>query len=208
MPRNEYRRYFVADLIILPFFHRLVVMTRLIPLLALILFASEPLAAACGNLLDYSHRRLASQAEDNLCESYGGNVILVVNTASRCGFTSQFEGLEALYQKYRDDGFVILGFPSDDFRQEMAEEEDTAEVCFINYGVTFPMFATSPVRGSDANALFQALAEAERAPRWNFTKYLIGRDGTVLESFGSRTAPLESPLESRVAEAVAAGPPS
>lgn len=183
-------------------------MIRVLPLLALIFLVSEPLAAACGNLLDYSHRRLASQAEDNLCEAYAGKVILVVNTASRCGFTSQFEGLEALYQKYRDDGFVILGFPSDDFRQEMAEEEDTAEVCFINYGVTFPMFATSPVRGSDANALFQALAEAESAPRWNFTKYLIGRDGEVLESFGSRTTPLNSPLEASVVEALAQSPAS
>ncbi len=183
-------------------------MIRLIPLLALLVLVSEPLAAACGNLLDYSHRRLASQAEDNLCEAYGGNVVLVVNTASRCGFTSQFEGLEALYQKYRDEGLVVLGFPSDDFRQEMAEEEDTAEVCFINYGVTFPVFATSPVRGADANPLFQALAEAEQAPRWNFTKYLIGRDGKVLESFGSRVAPMDSELEKRVVEALAANPAS
>jgi glutathione peroxidase len=169
---------------------------------AALLLASETLPAACGNLLDYSHRRLASQAEDNLCEAYGGQIILVVNTASRCGFTGQFADLEALYQKYSDEGFVILGFPSNEFRQELDDEEDTADVCFINYGVSFPMFATSPVAGDDANPLFAALAEAEQAPRWNFTKYLIGRDGTVLGSFGSRVTPLDSELESAVAAAL------
>jgi len=154
--------------------------------------------AACNNLLDHDHRRLASSQEINLCEAYSGQVILVVNTASRCGFTSQFEGLEALYQKYRDQGLVVLGFPSDDFRQEMADEEDTAEVCYINYGVTFPMFATTSVSGDAANDLFQALNEATAPPGWNFTKYLIDRDGHVVERFDSRTTPLDSELEERV----------
>jgi glutathione peroxidase len=171
--------------------------------LALLLLASEAALAACGNLLDYSHRRLASQAEDNLCEAYGGQVILVVNTASRCGFTGQFADLETLYQKYREQGLVILGFPSNDFQQELDAEEDTADVCYVNYGVSFPMFATTSVRGDTANPLFQALIEAEQAPRWNFTKYLIGRDGQVLSSFGSRVTPLDSELESAVVEALA-----
>lgn len=162
----------------------------------------EPVLAACDNLLDYSHRRLASQAEDNLCEAYGDKVILVVNTASRCGFTGQFEGLEALYQKYRDQGLVILGFPSNDFRQELAEEADTADVCYINYGVTFPMFATSSVKGDTSNALFRALAESQAEPRWNFTKYLISRQGEVVAEFGSRVEPLDSALEQRVVAAL------
>jgi glutathione peroxidase len=166
--------------------------------LVALLMLSEGLWAACNNLLDYSHRRLASSQEVNLCEAYSGQVIVVVNTASRCGFTPQFEGLEALYQKYRDQGLVVLGFPSDDFRQEMADEEDTAEVCYINYGVTFPVFATSSVRGDGANDLFQALNESTAPPRWNFTKYLIDRDGQVVERFGSRTTPLDSDLEARV----------
>ncbi len=172
--------------------------TRFLLVLLPLLLVSEGLWAACNNLLDYTHRRLASSQEVNLCEAYSGQVIVVVNTASRCGFTPQFEGLEALYQKYRDQGLVVLGFPSDDFRQEMVDEQDTADVCYINYGVTFPVFATSSVRGDSANALFQALNEATAPPRWNFTKYLIDRDGQVVERFGSRTTPLDSDLEVQV----------
>ncbi|NDY94915.1 glutathione peroxidase [Wenzhouxiangella limi] len=168
----------------------------------LLLIATDAAAAACDNLLDFSHRRLASSQEENLCEAYAGKVLLVVNTASRCGFTGQFSDLEGLYQKYRDDGLVVLGFPSDDFNQELDAEEDTADVCYVNYGVTFPMFATTGVLGEDANALFAALAEAEQAPRWNFTKYLIGRDGGVIESFGSRVEPLDSELEQAVVSAL------
>jgi glutathione peroxidase len=178
-------------------------MNKLLPLLVILgAVVAGPVMAACNNLLDYEHRRLASQVEDNLCEAYGDKVILVVNTASRCGFTGQFADLEALYQKYKNQDFVILGFPSNDFRQELADEEDTADVCYINYGVTFPMFATSSVKGADANALFAALAESKTAPSWNFTKYLIGRDGDVLAHFGSRTTPLDSPLEEQVIAAL------
>ncbi|MEE4294998.1 MAG: glutathione peroxidase [Wenzhouxiangella sp.] len=166
------------------------------------LVAVDAAAAVCNNLLDFSHRRLASSQEENLCEAYAGKVLLVVNTASQCGFTGQFSDLEALYQKYGEEGLVVLGFPSDDFNQELDQEADTAEVCYINYGVTFPMFATTGVKGEGANALFAALAEAEQEPRWNFTKYLIGRDGSVLESFGSRVKPLDSELEQAVAAAL------
>lgn len=166
------------------------------------LLMEDARAAVCDNLLDFSYRRLASSQKQNLCESFSGSVILVVNTASRCGFTGQFSDLEALYQKYREEGLVILGFPSNDFNQELPDEEGTADVCYLNYGVTFPMFATTTVRGDEANALFRALAVAEQAPRWNFTKYLIGRDGTVLGSFGSRVSPLGSELEAAVVSAL------
>ena len=175
----------------------------LVAVLVAAVLVEDAAAAVCDNLLDFSYRRLASSEEQNLCEAYAGNVILVVNTASRCGFTSQFSGLEALYQKYREEGLVVLGFPSDDFNQELADEQDTAEVCYVNYGVSFPMFATTSVRGDNANDLFRALAESQPEPRWNFTKYLIGRDGTVLDHFGSRVRPIDSDLEDAVVAALA-----
>lgn len=158
--------------------------------------------AECGNMLDYSHRGLATSTETNLCEAYAGQVVLVVNTASECGFTPQFEGLEQLYQKYRGDGLVVLGFPSDDFSQELDNEIATADVCYANYGVSFPMFATSSVKGEEANALFQALNAAAGEPGWNFTKYLIDRDGKVVERFTSPVEPMDSRLEQSVAELV------
>ncbi len=173
-----------------------------VAVLAFALLLEDAAAAVCDNLLDFSYRRLASSQEKNLCEAYAGNVILVVNTASRCGFTGQFSDLEALYQAHREDGFVILGFPSNDFNQELPDEEGTADVCFLNYGVTFPMFATTTVRGDEANDLFRALAAAQSEPRWNFTKYLIGRDGEVLDSFGPRVRPMNSELEAAVVAAL------
>ncbi len=157
----------------------------------------------CAQLLDYEHRVLASRESLRLCDAFPGQVLLIVNTASQCGFTGQFEGLEELYQAHKDKGFVVLGFPSNDFRQEHDDEGQTAEVCQLNYGVTFPMFATTPVRGSDANQLFADLAEATKPPRWNFNKYLIGRDGEVIEHFGSMAKPRGGKLESRVLEALA-----
>lgn len=159
--------------------------------------------ADCGNLLDYSHRGLATSKETNLCEAFGGQVVLVVNTASQCGFTPQFEGLEALYQKYKDEGLVVLGFPSDDFKQELDDEAATADVCYVNYGVSFPMFATSSVRGENANALFKALNAATAEPSWNFNKYLIGRDGRVVQRFTSTVRPLGGALEERVDDLLA-----
>ncbi len=167
-----------------------------------LMIAAGSAVADCGNLLDYSHRGLASSKETNLCEVHAGKVILVVNTASQCGFTPQFEGLEALYQKYRDEGFVVLGFPSDDFRQELDDEEATADVCYVNYGVSFPMFATSSVKGEEANPLFRALNAATEEPGWNFTKYLVDREGNVVERFTSSVKPMNSRLERRVAELV------
>lgn len=158
--------------------------------------------AECGNLLDYSHRGLATSKETNLCEAYAGQVVLVVNTASQCGFTPQFEGLEKLYQKYKDEGLVVLGFPSDDFRQELADEEATADVCYVNYGVSFPMFATSSVKGENANALFKALNAATEEPSWNFNKYLIDRDGNVVQRFTSSVTPMNSALEERIVDLV------
>lgn len=160
--------------------------------------------AECPEILQYSHRALASSKEVNFCEAYAGKVLLVVNTASRCGFTGQFEDLETLYQRHKDQGLVVLGFPSDDFNQEHADEDETANVCQLNYGVTFPMFATSSVRGESANVLFTKLNAATKPPSWNFNKYLIGRNGEVLEHFGSMTKPTSDKLEAAVVRALEA----
>jgi glutathione peroxidase len=160
--------------------------------------------ADCSDLLEYSHRGLATSEETNFCEAYEGRVILVVNTASECGFAPQFEGLEALYQAYRDEGLVVLGFPSDAFQQELDDEKQTADVCYVNYGVSFPMFATSPVKGEDANALFKGLSAEAGEPSWNFNKYLIDRQGNVVRRFESAVEPRDSELEEQVVELLSA----
>jgi glutathione peroxidase len=158
---------------------------------ALFLAAGGPLHAqpACPANLQHTFPRLQDEKPQNLCQ-FAGKVTLVVNTASYCGFTPQYKGLEALYEKYRDRGFVVLGFPSNDFAQEKASNREIAEFCESTFGVKFPMFAASHVRGDNANALFkQVTAQSNTPVRWNFHKYLLGRDGKVVGGFGSRTTP-------------------
>jgi glutathione peroxidase len=121
-----------------------------------------------------------------------------VNTASHCGFTKQFSGLEALHQKYKDRGFEVVGFASDSFKQESDTEEGAAEVCYVNYGVTFTMIAPTPVRGDDANPVFQHLNQAKSAPMWNFNKYLVDRQGNVIEKYGSMTRPEDADLAAAI----------
>ncbi|HEX4896286.1 MAG TPA: glutathione peroxidase [Solimonas sp.] len=160
--------------------------------LALLLFSLAPSAfAACQPaLLDKTERRLTG-GEENLCQAHGGKVVLVVNTASKCGFTPQYEGLEALYKTYQAQGLVVLGFPSDQFmNQEYSSDEEIAKFCKLNYGVSFPMYRKSDVKGDDANPLFRDLKAATgEAPSWNFNKYLISRDGQRVQHFGSRVKP-------------------
>jgi glutathione peroxidase len=132
-------------------------------------------------------------------------VVLVVNTASYCGFTPQYQGLEALYGKYRERGLVVLGFPSNDFEQESGNNKQIADFCENTYGVKFPMFAKSRVRGDQANPLFRQLTQASgRQPAWNFYKYLIARNGAVVASYNSMTTPDSSALVKEVEKQLAA----
>jgi glutathione peroxidase len=162
-------------------------------------------AQACPDLLNHEFRQLPSGKSENLCQ-HQGKVVLVVNTASRCGFTPQFEGLQKLHEQYKSRGLVVLGFPSNDFNQEPDQGKQISNFCKLNYGVDFPMFEKTRVSGDQANAFYKSLAKASgSAPRWNFHKYLIARDGKTVIPLESRVEPdgremrtkIESMLEQR-----------
>ncbi len=127
--------------------------------------------------------------------TYDGKVVLVVNTASQCGLTPQYEGLEQLYREHKDEGLVVLGFPCDQFaHQEPGSAEEISDFCTMNYGVSFPMFAKVDVNGEDTHPLFRWLKEERSgllggAIKWNFTKFLVGRDGRVIDRFAPTTTP-------------------
>jgi glutathione peroxidase len=158
---------------------------------------------ACPALLQHVVPRLQDEKPQDLCQ-YRGRVLLVVNTASRCGFTSQYEGLEALQQRYRDRGLVVLGFPSNDFgRQEPGSNQEIAEFCDNQFGVRFPMFTKISVKGTLAHPFYQGLARASgTAPGWNFHKYLVGRDGVRVQSFASQVSPSDAALVQAIEQAL------
>ncbi len=157
---------------------------------------SAPALACDSTLLDQDFRQLASQNEVNLCEAYSGKVLLIVNTASKCGNTPQYDGLEKLYKEYGDQGLVVLGFPSNDFMgQEPGSEEQIEEFCRLTYGVEFPMFEKTSVKEDNAHPFYVALADAAGTyPTWNFHKYLVGRDGELIAEFSPRTKPEDDAL--------------
>lgn len=176
-------------------------------LLSLLLFAAEMPAPSCPPLLDFELRRLASTERVRLCDAFAGKVLLIVNTASQCGFTPQYEGLEALHRRLAERGFAVLGFPSNDFMgQEPGSEEQIAEFCRTQYGVEFPMFEKVQVRGQGAHPFYRALTEAAggKAPRWNFHKYLIGRDGRLIGQYPSNVRPDDPALVAAIESALAA----
>ena len=176
------------------------VFTWVFTLLAFLLGAHAVNAApSCSSLLSQTFPRLQDEAPQNLCQ-YQGKVILVVNTASFCGFTSQYEGLEKVYAKYKDRGLVVLGFPSNDFgQQEPGSNKEIADFCKNTYDVKFPMFAKSSISGSNANPLFKMLiAKTGTTPKWNFYKYLIDRNGNVVDSYGSMTKPTSSSFTAEI----------
>ena len=151
-------------------------------------------ALACkGTLLDHNFRKLASTEEVNLCEAYSGKVLLVVNTASRCGFTPQYKSLEKVFKKYKEKDFVVLAFPSNDFRQELSSNEEIKEFCEA-YQLSFPIFAEGKVKGFGKQDVFKYLTEDSNGKskgeiRWNFEKFLVNRDGKLFKRFRSSLDP-------------------
>jgi len=144
----------------------------------------------CPVALDFKFPRLQDEKMQDLCQ-YKGKVVLVVNTASYCGFTSQYEGLESIYSKYASKGLVVIGFPSNDFgQQEPGSNKEIADFCKNTYDVKFPMMAKSVVSGSNANPMFKLLIDKTKTtPKWNFYKYLIDRDGNVVNAYSSMVKP-------------------
>jgi glutathione peroxidase len=162
--------------------------------------------AGCPALLNHTVERLQDEKPQSLCQ-YSGKVLLVVNTASFCGFTSQYKGLEALHAKYKDQGFAVLGFPSNDFSQETGSNKQIADFCENTFGVKFPMFTKTQVTGDGASPLYkQLIAESGQKPRWNFYKYLIGRDGKLVDSYGSVTGPDSKSLVSAIEKSLKTAP--
>lgn len=165
---------------------------RLLFTLALLAALPAAQAAGCPSLLQREIPRLQDEKPQDLCQ-YAGKVIVIVNTASFCGFTGQYKGLEALQTRYQARGLVVLGFPSNDFSQEPGDNKTIAAFCENTYGVKFPMFVKTRVAdaaGAEKSPLFTDLKRLTgEAPRWNFHKYVVARDGKTVHSFGSLTAP-------------------
>lgn len=170
----------------------------------LIMATTTSFASEGASLLDQDFRFLASEDAVNLGDAYAGKVVLVVNTASKCGNTPQYEGLEKLYEEFGDDGLVVLGFPSNDFMgQEPGTEEEIQDFCRLTYSIKFPMFEKVTVKEGNAHPFFDQLAAAAGTyPTWNFHKYLIGRDGELISQFSPRTQPYSDELLSSIQEAI------
>jgi glutathione peroxidase len=147
--------------------------------------------------------RLQDEKPQSLCQ-YSGKVVLVVNTASFCGFTPQYKGLEALHARYKERGLVVLGFPSNDFSQESGSNKEIADFCESTFGVKFPMFTKTSVRGKDASPLYKQLAASTgKAPGWNFHKYLVARDGVSVRSFNTHTDPASASFVAEIEKQLA-----
>lgn len=170
-------------------------MSRLLSLLSLVSFSAWLSAAECPAIFQHEMKKLHSSKILNLCDVVDGRPVMLVNTASHCGFTDQFEDLEAIHEKYKDKGLVVIGVSSDSFNQEADDEAEAADVCFKNFGVTFTMLATVPVRGDNAHPLFKEVARQDTAPKWNFYKYLINREGQIVSSNSSFGIPSDSDID-------------
>ncbi|TKF05614.1 glutathione peroxidase [Vibrio kanaloae] len=175
--------------------HSLLCFTALIAILT----SSFAFSASCPEILKGKQRLLNSTEEIALCDEFQGKTLLVVNTASQCGFTPQFEQLEQLHQTYKNQGFTVIGFPSNDFRQDRGSEEKSAKICYLDYGVTFPMMARASLSGPDANPIFAEIQQqAGIKPKWNFYKFLVSKEGKVIATFPSSTSPTSSTLKNAI----------
>ncbi|MGD8581974.1 MAG: glutathione peroxidase [Gammaproteobacteria bacterium] len=165
-----------------------------------IFFSTSAIAKECSPLLDFNVRTLNEKTIVNLCEQYQGKVILIVNTASRCAYTDQYDSLEKLYSEFMDEGFVVLGFPSNDFgHQEPGTEKQIRDFCRLTYGVKFPMFAKTGVTERNADPLYKTLAMASGTyPQWNFHKYLIDRNGRLVADYRSGVDPLDKSVTGEI----------
>ena len=165
-----------------------------------ILSLTELTAKECSSLLDFNVRTLNEKTKVNLCEAYQGQVILVVNTASKCAYTNQYSTLEKLYKKYKDAGLVVLGFPSNDFgKQEPGTELQVKQFCKLTYGVQFPMFAKTQVLKHNADPFYHALARVSGTyPKWNFHKYLIDRNGKMVGQYTSAIDPMSKTVMNKI----------
>jgi glutathione peroxidase len=174
---------------------------------AVVLLTATPAAAACPSLLNHSVPQLQDDKPQSLCQ-YAGKVILVVNTASKCGFTGQYDGLEALYDKYKDRGLVVIGFPSNDFGgQEPGSNKEIADFCRLTYSIKFPMMAKTDIAAPKTHPFYKQLIEKSNTrPKWNFHKYLIDRSGTQVESYSSLTEPDSSRLIAHIERLLAEKP--
>lgn len=173
---------------------------KILKILALLGFVLVAPLQAKSVLEGQNFRPLAGKVPVNLQKTYAGQVLLVVNTASKCGFTPQYDGLEALHNRLKGRGFAVLGFPSNDFRgQEPGSEKEIKEFCRLTYGVKFPMFEKTSVVGEQASPFYKSLTESTGvAPGWNFHKYLIDRNGNVVASFGSRVKPDDAEMLGKI----------
>ncbi len=172
----------------------------------MVAFTGLAQAAECPELLKGSLPKLRAKESIDLCQRFAGKPLVVVNTASFCGFAPQFKSLEALNQRYKSEGLEVIGVPSNDFKQESKDGEETAKVCYVNYGVTFTMTEPQKVRGDDAINLFQVLSAQSSAPKWNFYKYVVDRKGKVIADFSSLTKPDDPEFIAAVEKAIASQP--
>ena len=163
--------------------------------------AAGATAQACPAFLNQDFRKLHSSENVNICKISAGKPMLIINTASNCGYTPQYKSLEAVHAKYKARGLVVVGFASNDFNQEAADEAKSAEICFLNNGVTFPVMAATRVKGAEANPVFKELNKQSSEPKWNFNKYLVSADGKVAKYFPSNVTP-DSPEFTAAVEAL------